>query len=239
MVQIKTKAKLIEALSDCEGCLIIGSEKKVVFDHYSELIKSDLSGIKDDSVLPEYTSLKFPHQLMDFVGTCTEKELTERLNLIHHDLYEWREVFMSKAIVDMDGVIGLQNEAIQACSAYQQKRKSFMWYKIGMVVLIFVALAFTFMSFFKRFASWANYVAAIIGVLDFAFGILFQVLERKDDLKQLSKVQKASQEITEQEDKLDRMIVQNAKNITNNHYETHGPNSPIFIGGNGNGVGMG
>lgn len=96
------------------------------------------------------------------------------------------------------------------------------------MALIFVAIAFTVLSFFEPFKGWGAIVGSIIGALDFCFGLGFQLYEMHDDMKQKANTQKAqeslqkSKEKTQEKEKsIDNSVVQNAKDITNYNQIVH------------------
>ncbi len=248
MSAIKTKKELINAIQKCcDKRHIKDDNKQKIFDDQVKSIKDVLVGLSDAVEFPQYDSLSFENSFDEFVIAASASELQEKLKLIYHDLYEWRNNFYQvyNTVKELNAVREVQKTAIQDCDGiiqkcfeYQQKRtrKKYLLFKSGVVALIFVAMTFTILSFFEQFKCWSTIVGAIIGALDFCFGLGFQLYERKDDMKQKNNTQSAQQslqrrkeQIKEKEAGINQSIVQTATTITNIHQEASGDNNTQIV----------
>lgn len=204
---IKTKKDLLNNILKCQNgdYLIKGSTKFNIFEKYSEDIKNVITFLGDVD-LPEFSSLCFSQGFCDFVANSTPTDLEDKLKFIYHDLTEWGKL-SSK-------ITGLEQMAnIYKSHQNSSKAKKFKIFKVSIIFLIIVAATFTILSCFKIFEKWAAIIGAVIGVLDFIFGLSFQLYERKDDLKQKKELLECENEIKDRTADIDKITAGKINNV--------------------------
>lgn len=155
---------------------------------YKEVNDGDLT---IDEVIAEHIERK------KSVTASVDSHWVRKLN---HDIFEMMEdknlselkQLESEKEKRLNNVIQVSNNTIDDFSQYCNKRKThrvLSWCAYGAII---VAAAFTFLSsFVECFMGWGSTVGAIIGLCDFAAGLIFQLYERKDDMNQKSATKEA------------------------------------------------
>ncbi len=123
----------------------------------------------------------------------------------------WNYIFeMTQGLSELrqlqSDAINVSNKTMDDFLQYHENKKKQKWFTFGVCALIFVAATLTLLScFVESFMGWGSAVGAIIGLLDFALGLVFQVYERNDDMKRVTAAKEAKSELQNKTEKISQI----------------------------------